>query len=46
MSWKDIGKGTLIGESTLSKMFEDTAKLHGDLPAQMYKGGVYDRSLS
>jgi len=46
MSWKDIGKGTLIGESTLSKMFEETAKLHGDLPAQMYKGGVYDRSLS
>jgi len=46
MSWKDIGQGTLIGDLTLSKMFAESAKLHADLPAQMYKGGIYDRSLS
>ena len=46
MSWKDIGQGTLLGDLTLSKMFAESAKLHKDLPAQMYKGGIYERSLS
>ncbi|MFL2521232.1 MAG: AMP-dependent synthetase/ligase [Halobacteriales archaeon] len=46
MSWKDIGQGTLLGDLTLAKMFAESAKLHEDLPAQMYKGGIYERSLS
>ena len=46
MIWKDMGKGTLLGESTLSKMFSESAELHSELPAQMYKGGIYDRSLA
>ena len=44
MSWKDIGQGTLLGDLTLSKMFAESAKLHEDLPAQMYKGGIYEKT--
>ncbi len=36
----------VIGETTLGRLFEDAASRHTDRPAQMYKGGVYDRSLT
>ena len=36
----------VIGDDTLSRMFEASAERHTDRPAQRYKGGVYDRSLT
>jgi len=35
----------VIGDDTLSEMFEAAARRHTDAVAQRYKGGVYDRSL-
>jgi len=35
----------VIGEDTLSEMFEATADRNANRVAQRYKGGVYDRSL-
>jgi len=49
MSWRDAEPeytDEVIGETTLSRMFEDAAERHRDEPAQGYKGGVYDRSLA
>ncbi|MFB6083334.1 MAG: long-chain fatty acid--CoA ligase [Halorientalis sp.] len=36
----------VIGENTIPEMFEDAAERYGDLEAQMYKGGIYERSLT
>ncbi|RXK51364.1 AMP-dependent synthetase/ligase [Halorientalis pallida] len=36
----------VIEENTLPEMFEDAAERYGDLDAQMYKGGIYQRTLS
>ena len=36
----------VIGENTLSRLFEASASRHASRDAQWYKGGVYDRSLS
>ncbi len=35
----------VIGDDTLSEMFEASAQRHTDAVAQRYKGGIYDRSL-
>ena len=36
----------VVGENTLSRMFEASASRHASRDAQWYKGGIYDRSLS
>ena len=36
----------VIGMSTMPELFDVAATRHADRPAQMYKGGVYDRSLT
>jgi long-chain acyl-CoA synthetase len=36
----------VIGSDTLGEMFEAAIDRYGSAPAQRYKGGVYDRSLS
>ncbi len=36
----------VTGQTTLARMFEDAAARHADRPAQGYKGGVYDRTLT
>jgi long-chain acyl-CoA synthetase len=36
----------VIGQNTLSRMFEASASRHASRDAQWYKGGVYDRSLT
>ncbi|WP_424018458.1 AMP-dependent synthetase/ligase [Halorientalis pallida] len=36
----------VIEENTLPEMFEDAAERYGDLDAQMYKGGIYQRTLT
>jgi len=36
----------VIGENTLSRMFEASASRHASRDAQWYKGGIYDRSLA
>jgi long-chain acyl-CoA synthetase len=49
MEWRDAERGyedAVIGRSTLSRLFEETADRHENRPAQQYKGGVYDRSLA
>jgi len=38
--------GPGVGESTLPVLFEEAAERHTHRPAQHYKGGVYDRSLT
>jgi len=35
----------VIGEDTLGELFADTAERNAENTAQLYKGGVYDRSL-
>ncbi len=48
MTWQEAEQtyeDAVIGDSTLSRMFEEAADRHADRPAQQYKGGVYDRSL-
>ncbi|KXB05623.1 AMP-dependent synthetase and ligase [candidate division MSBL1 archaeon SCGC-AAA382A13] len=35
----------LVKKNTLSQMFEESAERHLEMPAQMYKGGIYDRTL-
>jgi len=35
----------VIGETTIPVAFFDAVERHGDLDCQLYKGGVYDRSL-
>ncbi|MFB6075112.1 MAG: long-chain fatty acid--CoA ligase [Haloarculaceae archaeon] len=36
----------VIGDTTIPELFEDSAERHLDSDAQLYKGGVYDRSLA
>jgi long-chain acyl-CoA synthetase len=36
----------VTGMDTLGEMFEDAAARRGDADAQLYKGGVYDRSMA
>ncbi|MFB6206954.1 MAG: long-chain fatty acid--CoA ligase [Haloglomus sp.] len=35
----------VIGETTIPVAFFDAVERHGDLDCQLYKGGIYDRSL-
>ncbi|WP_458189416.1 AMP-dependent synthetase/ligase [Haladaptatus sp. NG-WS-4] len=49
MTWRDAEREfthPVIGRTTLARMFEDSAERHANRPAQQYKGGVYDRSLT
>jgi long-chain acyl-CoA synthetase len=48
MSWEEAEReytDEVIGETTIPRMFFDAAERYEDLTSQMYKGGVYDRSL-
>ncbi|AQL44227.1 long-chain fatty acid--CoA ligase [Halorientalis sp. IM1011] len=36
----------VTGSGTIPELFEASVERHTDLPAQQYKGGVYDRSLT
>ncbi|APW96699.1 long-chain fatty acid--CoA ligase [Halobiforma lacisalsi AJ5] len=49
MDWRDAEReydDEVIGESTLGRMFEESAERNANRPAQKYKGGIYDRSLT
>ena len=49
MDWRDAERGytdEVIGESTLARMFEEGAARNRNRPAQRYKGGVYDRTIT
>ncbi|SEH16947.1 long-chain acyl-CoA synthetase [Natronorubrum sediminis] len=49
MSWRDAEReyeDEVIGETTLGRLFEDTVERNANRPAQQYKGGIYDRSLT
>ncbi|ELZ06846.1 AMP-dependent synthetase/ligase [Natrialba aegyptia] len=49
MNWRDAEReydDEVIGTTTLGRMFEDAAERNRDRPAQRYKGGIYDRSLT
>jgi long-chain acyl-CoA synthetase len=49
MSWRDAEReftDEVVGSNTLVEMFEDAAARHTDLDAQLYKGGIYERSLA
>ncbi len=49
MNWRDAEReydDEVIGETTLGRMFENGAERHSNRPAQQYKGGIYDRSLT
>ena len=48
MTWRDAEleyTDEVIGDTNLVRMYEESAERHVDRPAQLYKGGVYDRSL-
>ncbi|AGB17640.1 AMP-forming long-chain acyl-CoA synthetase [Halovivax ruber XH-70] len=36
----------VTGETTLGRLFEDAAERYPDRPAQLYKGGIYDRTIT
>jgi long-chain acyl-CoA synthetase len=47
-AWRDAEEGytdDVIGTDTIGELFAETAQRNADRPAQMYKGGVYDRTL-
>ncbi|TMT85354.1 long-chain fatty acid--CoA ligase [Haloterrigena sp. H1] len=49
MSWRDAEReyvDAVIGDTPLGRLFEDAAARNANRPAQQYKGGVYDRSLT
>jgi long-chain acyl-CoA synthetase len=49
MHWRDAEReyeDEVIGETTLGRMFDDAVERHPNRPAQRYKGGIYDRSLT
>ena len=49
MSWRDTEReydDDVIEMTTLPRMFEEAATRHESRPAQRYKGGIYDRSLT
>jgi len=49
MGWRDAEReyvDAVIGDTPLGQLFEDAATRYSNRPAQQYKGGVYDRSLT
>ncbi|MFP9060899.1 AMP-dependent synthetase/ligase [Natrialbaceae archaeon A-chndr2] len=49
MNWRDAEReydDEVIGTTSLGRLFEDATERHPNRPAQRYKGGVYDRSLT
>ncbi|WP_137288032.1 AMP-dependent synthetase/ligase [Natronorubrum halophilum] len=49
MNWQDAEReyeDEVIGETTLGRMFEEAVERNANRPAQQYKGGIYDRSLT
>ncbi|AXR83332.1 AMP-dependent synthetase/ligase [Natrarchaeobaculum sulfurireducens] len=49
MNWREAEReydDEVIGETTLGQMFEESVDRNANRPAQKYKGGVYDRSLT
>ncbi len=49
MNWREAEReydDEVIGETTLGRLFEESAERNANRPAQKYKGGVYDRSLT
>jgi long-chain acyl-CoA synthetase len=49
MDWQEAEanfESEVLGERTLSRMFEQSAVRHDEELAQQYKGGVYDRSFA
>ena len=49
MAWRDAERAyddEVLGESTIPRLFEESAARHENRPAQQYKGGIYDRSLA
>ncbi len=49
MDWREAEReytDAVIGETTLGRLFEEAAGRHVNRPAQRYKGGIYDRSLT
>ncbi|ELY82452.1 AMP-dependent synthetase/ligase [Natrinema pallidum] len=49
MNWRDAEReyeDEVIGETTLARLFEESAARNSNRPAQQYKGGVYERSLT
>jgi long-chain acyl-CoA synthetase len=49
MSWVEAERefeDEVVGTNTLGELFDATARRQPDRPAQMYKGGVYARSLT
>ncbi|WP_408959775.1 AMP-dependent synthetase/ligase [Natrinema sp. 74] len=49
MDWLDAERDyqdEVVGETTLARMFEESADRNANRPAQKYKGGIYDRSLT
>ncbi|WP_144905087.1 AMP-dependent synthetase/ligase [Halobellus captivus] len=49
MNWRDAEAtydDDVLGETTLARMFEESAARNADAIAQRYKGGIYDRSLA
>ena len=49
MNWRDAEReyeDEVIGETTLARMFEESAERNANRPAQKYKGGIYNRSLT
>ncbi|WP_121743817.1 AMP-dependent synthetase/ligase [Natronorubrum halophilum] len=49
MNWQDAEReyeDDVIGETTLGRMFEEAVERNANRPAQQYKGGIYDRSLT
>ncbi|SEW23656.1 AMP-dependent synthetase/ligase [Natrinema salifodinae] len=49
MDWRDAEReyeDAVIGETTLARLFEESADRNKNRPAQQYKGGIYERSLT
>src|SRR6056297_2150652 len=49
MNWREAERDfsdEVIGMTTLPRMFEESAERNANRPAQRYKGGIYDRSLT
>ncbi|MFC7214414.1 AMP-dependent synthetase/ligase [Saliphagus sp. GCM10025334] len=49
MNWRDAEReydDAVIDATSLGRLFEDATERHPNRPAQRYKGGVYDRSLT
>ncbi|MFC6952118.1 long-chain fatty acid--CoA ligase [Halorubellus litoreus] len=49
MDWRDAEteyEDEVTGETNLARLFEDSAQRNANRPAQMYKGGVYDRAMT